>query len=250
MCYNSSAMNKKHFPLCVAVLTLLSQCVTQQVEEPPVAQCLPAEFCYLDEVVPGIRTDLKYAGNDNFVGRRIVGYSGCRALLRKDAALALKKADAALAKKGYGILVWDAYRPLSAMKDFYQWSQTSDNRMQTKFYPNITKRGIYEGRYIGENSEHTWGIALDLTLVDRKSGRLVDMGGHHDFLDPSSATASSAVTSKQSENRRFLRESMEQAGFENYDKEWWHYRLRDSRPWYAYDFQIIDHLLPTPDQAQ
>lgn len=237
---------KKIALLPLVALLLLAHCSPGPFVEPSRAACLPAEFCYIDEVVPHVRTELKYAGSDNFVGRPIAGYTGQRAMLRKDAAMALKKAAEELAGKGYGLLVWDAYRPACAMYDFRKWSRNRDNRMQARFYPNITKKGIYEGKYIGEISEHCWGIAVDITLVRLPSGKEVDMGGRHDFLDPSSATDSLEVSPRRRANRHILLEAMQHAGFENYSKEWWHYRLRDSKPWYVYNFALDDHLLPAP----
>ncbi len=229
----------KHQFSCVFAL-LLGSCTS--LPQGTSAPCLPRGWCYVDSVVPGVRVDLKYAGTDNFVGRPIMGYYGKRAILRRDAAEALGRAEAALNKQGYGILIWDAYRPTTAMKDFYAWSFTDDDRMRAKFYPNITKRGIYENRYIGTTSEHTWGIAVDITLVELASGREVDMGGHHDLLDPASATASTSIAPRQQANRQLLCKAMAQAGFRNYSKEWWHYFLKDSQPWAAYGFPLNDNL--------
>lgn len=203
---------------------------------------MPAEFCYLDEVAPAVRADLKYAGYDNFVGRPIDGYQGHRPLLRKDAARALARVQAALEKQGYGLLVWDAYRPARAMRDFRAWSRTADDHTKAEFYPNITKQGIYDGRYIGNTSEHSWGIAVDLTLISLATGEPVDMGGRHDLLDVSSATYSPLVSATARANRRRLHDAMRAAGFENYSKEWWHYRLSNSQPWYRYDFPVRDDL--------
>lgn len=230
--------------LCgIAAAVLLSGCTPEPYVEPEDARVMPDALCYVDEVVPGIRTELKYAGSDNFVGRPIAGYAGAsRAILRKDAALALKKASDALARDGYGLLIWDAYRPCCAMKDFKAWSKTSDARMKSRFFPSITKQSIYDDRYIGGISEHSWGIAVDITLFSLSSGKEVDMGGHHDFLDPSSATLSPSVTPAQRAHRMKLKSAMEAAGFSNYSKEWWHYRLKDSLPWYAYGFRLNDHL--------
>ncbi len=197
---------------------------------------LPAEFCYADEVVPLLRFDLKYAGYDNFVGRPIAGYVGKRPILRKDAAAALRRVAQELRPLGYGLLIWDAYRPARAMRDFRMWSLSEDDSSRSIFYPRITKQGIYAGHYIGNVSEHSWGIAVDISLYDLKNGKLVDMGGRHDFLDPSSATDSTEVSPVQRANRHKLRDAMRHAGFENYPKEWWHYRLSNSRPWYSYDF--------------
>lgn len=230
--------------LCAATLGLLAHCAptTATPAAGSIIYLMPPDFCYVDEVAPGIKTDLKYAGNDNFVGRPIDGYLGRRAILRRDAALALRRAADRLREQGYGLLVWDAYRPLRALRDFRAWSLTPDTSTKAEFYPNITKQGIYDGRYIGDSSEHTWGIALDLTLIHLATGKQVDMGGRHDLLDPSSATHSTSVTAAQRANRRLLCEAMTAAGFENYSKEWWHYRLSNSEPWAAYDFPVRDDL--------
>ncbi len=230
------------------LLFLLASCSPmQQAAHDAPAQCLPRGWCYVDTVVPDVRVDLKYAGNDNFVGRPITGYTGRRAILRRDAAEALARAAAELKTKGYGLLIWDAYRPTTAMRDFYLWSFTKDDRMRAKFYPNITKRGIYEGRYIGLTSEHTWGVALDLTLVHLASGKELDMGGHHDLLDVSSATNYEGITPRQQANRRLLCETMARAGFRNYSKEWWHYFLKDAGALSAYGFPLHDAL---PEYAE
>ncbi len=227
---------------CALVLSLAACSSVRQAAQDAPAQCLPKGWCYVDSVAPGVRVELKYAGADNFVGRPIAGYTGRRAILRRDAAEALARAAADLAPQGYGLLIWDAYRPTTAMKDFYSWSFTKDESMRAKFYPNITKRGIYEGRYIGLTSEHTWGVAVDITLVHLRDGSEVDMGGHHDLLDPSSATNYAGITPQQQANRRLLCETMARAGFRNYSKEWWHYFLRDSEPWAAYGFPLHDAL--------
>lgn len=229
---------------------LLSHCTGLPASPPAApAQCLPADFCYVDTVALAIRTELKYAGSDNFVGRPIAGYSGRRAILRRDAAEALARADALLAPQGYGLKIYDAYRPAGAMEDFYRWSKTDDERMKARFYPNITKRGIYEGRYIGTTSEHSWGIAVDITLTRRRDGKECDMGGHHDLLDPSSATDYPHLSEQQRANRQRLRRAMEAAGMRNYSAEWWHYYLHPTGTCYAYGFPLNDALPPSPRAA-
>ncbi len=229
----------------IAALGCLVQCAPVPSSGP--AGCLPANWCYVDDVAPSVRVDLKYTGNDNFVGRPIAGYTtGKRAILRRDAAEALARAEAILRPQGYGLLVWDAYRPAMAMKDFRAWSRTADDRMKQKFYPRITKQGIYDGKYIGDTSEHSWGIAVDITLVHLSDGREVDMGGHHDLLDVSSATTSPLITPEQRANRLILLQAMKKAGFRNYSKEWWHYFLANSAPHYTYSFPLDDHLPPYP----
>ncbi len=237
----------KYWPLALSVLAAaLPQCTHAPGAAPFASLSLPAEFCYLDTVAPAVRVDLKYSGSDNFVGRPIAGYSGKRAVLRRDTALALKKAADLLAKQGLGLLVWDAYRPACAMSDFRRWSRTPDDRMKARFYPNITKQGIYDGKYIGDISEHSWGIAVDVTLVDLRSGRELDMGGHHDLLDVSSATESPLVTPQQRANRLKLRDAMAAVGMKNYHTEWWHYFLADPGKLFSYNFELRDDLLSSP----
>lgn len=233
--------------LTIALACLFSQC--QPLPTPQAADIqvpvvyMPEGMCYLDEVAPLVRVDLKYCGNDNFVGRPIAGYTtGRRAILRKDTALALKKASEALAQEGLGLLVWDAYRPARALRDFYAWSQTSDDSTKAVFYPNITKREIYENRYIGLVSEHSWGVAVDLTIIDLKTGAELDMGGRHDLLDVTSATRSPLITEQQLKNRLKLRDCMAAVGMRNYSKEWWHYFLVEKGTCYNYDFPLNDHM--------
>lgn len=224
--------------LCAGVLICATNCVQQHDSVRPLAKrtVLPEEFCYVDDEVPQLRADLKYAGSDNFVGRSISGYIGKRPILRRDAAAALRHAADELRPLGYGLIIWDAYRPARAMRDFRAWSRTPDDSAQATFYPRLTKEGIYAGHYIGDISEHSWGIAVDISLYRLADGKLVDMGGRHDLLDPSSATDSTEVSPAQRANRYLLRDAMQRAGFENYPKEWWHYRLSNSRPWFSYDF--------------
>lgn len=227
-----------------AAACLLAACSAEKpllAPDAPVTQ-LPAAMCYLDSVVPHLRTELKYAGSDNFVGRPIRGYTGRRAILGRAAAARVREAARLLARQGYGLLVWDAYRPTSAMQDFFEWSRNADDRMREKFYPRLTKRQIYAQRYIGTMSEHSMGIAVDVTLYRLKDGREVDMGGHHDLLDAASALESPLVTPSQRANRLILHNAMLAAGMKGYDKEWWHYYMPGSGPFYLYGFPLDDSL--------
>lgn len=204
---------------------------------------MPRELCYLDEVAPTIKVDLKYCGYDNFVGRPIDGYTtGRRAILRKDAAAALAKAQKQLEAKGLGLLVWDAYRPHRALCDFYNWSMNDDDRTRAEFYPNISKRDIYDNKYIGLTSEHSWGVAVDITLIYLRTGKELDMGGRHDLLDASSATEYAGLTPQQQANRLLLRDTLASVGMKNYSKEWWHYYVSPLGICHQYDFPLDDTL--------
>lgn len=208
---------------------------------------MPAELCYLDEAIPGICVDLKYCGSDNFVGRPIAGYTtGNRAILRRDTAARLARVQQALEKKGLALKVWDAYRPHRAMEDFYTWSCTPDESMKATFYPNITKQGIYDNKYIRRRSEHSYGLAVDVTLIHLDSGEELDMGGRHDLLDESSATRYAGLTPEQQANRLLLAQAMANAGLRNYRKEWWHYFQKRDGTTTRYDFPLNDNLIPRP----
>ncbi len=84
---------------------------------------LPEGFVYADEIIPSIQQDLRYFGNNNFVGRPIHGYRANRAILTKSAALALRAVQEELNRFGLGLLVFDAYRPQQAVDDFVAWSK-------------------------------------------------------------------------------------------------------------------------------
>ena len=208
---------------------------------------MPARLCYLDEAIPGICVDLKYCGNDNFVGRPIAGYTtGHRAILRRDTADRLARAQQKLAQKGLALKVWDAYRPHRAMQDFYKWSRTPDETMKAEFYPHITKQGIYENKYISRTSDHSKGLAVDVTLIRLDTGEELDMGGRHDLLDESSATRYPGLTPEQQTNRLLLLQTMADVGMRNYRKEWWHYSLKTQEKATRYHFPLQDNLIHRP----
>lgn len=233
----------KHLRLILLLLPLLFCHCAQQKALMIYPGIMPDELCYLDEIAPDIKTDLKYCGYDNFTGRPIDGYTeGRRAILRKDAAEALARAQQMLKPQGLGLLVWDAYRPHRALRDFYNWSLNDDDHTRDRFYPNITKRGIYENKYIGLSSEHSWGVAVDITLINLRTGKELDMGGRHDLLDASSATVYAGLTPRQQRNRLLLRDTMEAVGMKNYSKEWWHYYVSSPGTCHQYDFPLNDQL--------
>ncbi len=212
------------------------------VEGPRQIANLPADFCYLDEYVPEVKVEMMYAGSDNFVGRPIDGYIGAtRAVLRRDAADALRAVAQEMQTKGYTILLKDAYRPHRALADIYRWSLTPDESMKQRYYPRISKAQIHSDKYIGKFSEHSLGIAVDITLLDSQTGQELDMGGPIDFLDPSSATRydGNLISETAKKNRAMLRATMRKHGFYNYKKEWWHYWLgQPKQPTLRYDFTL------------
>ena len=127
---------------------------------------IPEEFVYLDEAIPGIRIDLKYAGEDNFMGRPVIGYVSQRTVLTKPAAEALRGVQSDLKAFGLELLVFDTYRPQQAVDDFVAWPKDlSETRTRAKYYPNLGKEALFAEGYIAEKSGHTRGSMVDLTLV-------------------------------------------------------------------------------------
>lgn len=236
------------------LLMLLAAC-SQSPGKPafnqPCAEYMPQGFTYVDQVAPEIRTNLKYAGQDNFIGRPLEGYRGNRAILRTIAAEHLALVSRDLRKRGYGLLLYDAYRPHTAMIDIGNWGQDmSDQKMKARFYPGIDKKTIFGDNYVRGYSEHSRGVAVDATLIDLKTRRPLDMGGHHDLLDPISATASNQVTTAQKKRRQILLTSMAKFGFVNYAPEWWHYRYEPEPDQEAhFYFPVWDGMKPICEKS-
>ena len=159
-------------------------------------------FVYLDEFIPGIKWDAKYAGYDNFMGRPAKGYNANRIVIHEKAAEAMKKACAVFEKDGYTVFAFDAYRPVSAVEDFLMWMQTEgEEERKPIHYPNIDKRNMRSLGYIAGKSGHSRGSTIDLTLIRNDTGEFADMGGIFDFMDEISHTRCPLITKEQLENR-------------------------------------------------
>jgi zinc D-Ala-D-Ala dipeptidase len=189
------------------------------------AQDRPAFFVDATEVVPGLLTDMRYAGAHNFVGRRIDGYAAARCLLTKPAAGALAEVARDLAPRGLAIKVFDCYRPTRAVANFVRWARDlNDTAGKTEFYPHVDKGTLFQDGYISSRSGHSRGSSLDLTLVRTGDGEL-DMGTPFDFFSPLSWAAAGGVSAEAKANRAMLATAMRRRGFRPYAKEWWHFTL-------------------------
>ena len=223
------------------LLLMLLCCTAASAEEIPIpAHELPDGFCYVQEIIPDVIQDIRYAGTHNFVGEVIDGYEAPLAIMTEKAALRLKDAADEFREMGYRILIYDAYRPLMAVKHFLRWSKDADDlRMQEEFYPEYkNKTLLVEQGYIARNSSHTRGSALDLTLVDAE-GVPLDMGTCFDYFGKAAWHGAKGLTEEQQANRKLLKTVMEKHGFKPFDKEWWHYRLRgEPFPDTSFDFPV------------
>jgi D-alanyl-D-alanine dipeptidase len=176
---------------------------------------------------PAIRLDIRYATANNFLGRPV--YPEARALLQREAAAALLRAHRALREKGYGLLVFDAYRPWSVTKLF--WDETP--KAKRAFVAN-PRRG----------SKHNRGTAVDLTLYDLATGTEVQMPSAYDEFSarahPDYAGGSAAARAA----RDLLRAAMEREGFTVEPNEWWHYNWKDWRSYPILDLPLASAAAP------
>lgn len=203
---------------------------------------LPKGFVYVHDVIETVQYDIRYYGEDNFVGTRIDGYLAPVALLTEEAAAALKVAADILEEQGYYIKIYDAYRPQRAVDHFVRWAQdVGDTKMKAKYYPGLDKSQLFPLGYIAEKSGHSRGSVVDLTLVDMATGEELDMGSGFDFFGDISNHGTDLITPEQERNRNILRDAMVAAGFEIYPEEWWHYLLKDEPyPDTYFDFEVRD----------
>ncbi|HET7681237.1 MAG TPA: M15 family metallopeptidase [Xanthobacteraceae bacterium] len=185
----------------------------------------PPSFVDASTVVPGLVVDMRYFGEDNFVGRRIAGYQKPVCLLTIQAAQALAEVARDLEPRGLRLKVFDCYRPKRAVAHFMRWARAADDlKSKQVYYPDVEKKQLFAEGYIAARSGHSRGSTVDLTLVD-DSGEL-DMGTPFDFLSPRSNALDPAVSAQAHRHRMLLAAAMSKRGFRPYDKEWWHFSLQ------------------------
>lgn len=199
-------------------------------------------FAFVDELVPHVRWDAKYATWDNFTGKPVDGYRVNRIVGTRELCAALTQARDRAAALGFGILLWDGYRPQRAVDAFQRWAEEPeppDGGRKAIHHPAISRPEMFEKGYVATRSGHSRGSTVDLTLFDLASGDLLDMGGGHDLMDEISHHGANGVSGVATRNRSRLCSVMESCGFERYDSEWWHYSLIDeSFPDTYFDFPV------------
>ena len=188
----------------------------------------PSGFVLLADYVPQIVQEIRYYSTYNFIGDRIDGYEEPCALLTIEAARALKAVSSELIVQGYRLKLFDAYRPACAVKHFVLWGiEDQDIRMKPYFYPELEKQELFAKGYIAKQSSHSRGSAVDLTLLDMKSGKELDMGGPFDLFSERSHPDYRGISAEQYDNRMILRRAMLRNGFRPIDCEWWHFALNN-----------------------
>ncbi len=190
---------------------------------------LPDEFINLQKVDSTLQVELRYASSNNFMGRKVKGYTFQKAYGTKGLANALLKVQNKLAQQGLGLKIYDAYRPQRAVDNFVAWAeQTEDTLQKEKYYPKIAKKNLFQEGYIARKSGHSRGSTVDLTLIyieGPQKNKELDMGGSWDYFGERSHYAYTHISDAQKANRKRLRTLMIASGFKPYEKEWWHFTL-------------------------
>jgi len=184
----------------------------------------PPELVELVKLEPSIRLDVRYATADNFVGRPV--YAEPRVFLQKPAAEALVRVHRSLRGSGYGLVVFDGYRPWSVSKLF--WDAVSEDKRAFVADP-------------AQGSRHNRGCAVDLSLYRLDTGQAVAMPSDYDEMNEKAYPDYAGATSEAREMRGLLRKAMEAEGFSVYPTEWWHYDYRDWSQYGILDFPF-SHL--------
>jgi len=193
----------------------------------------PDGFVNVNQAIPTIKYEIRYASSENFIGRPINGYNAPLCYLTKESVHALQKVQHELQEKGLRLKVYDCYRPQRAVNDFVTWAKDlNDTKMKQTYYANVPKKELFRLGYIAAKSGHSRGSTIDLTIEG------LEMGTPYDFFDAHSHTNDKSITKTAQINRTFLKNVMQKNGFVNYPKEWWHYTLK-SEPFPTKYFNFV-----------
>lgn len=207
-------------------------------------------FVFLHRIEPKILQSPRYFEEENFTGRKVLGYETADILVTMPTAQALKKVQRELQQHGYRLVVYDGYRPQRAVNFFLEWSKNvSDQQAKSRYYPAVNKSDIFKLGYLAEKSGHSRGSTVDVSLIvtnqplhavilsskTLKDGThitflddgTVDMGSSFDLFDEVSHHDSPLIPQTATDMRNFLRTVMKKHGFKDYPKEWWHYTLEN-----------------------
>jgi len=202
---------KSNRKLCVfvALLALASFAIAQDPpkEAGPFREPDLVELVKLD---PTIRLDIRYATKNNFLGRPV--YKQARAFLQRPAAEALVRVNQKLRTQGFGLIVFDGYRPWSVTKAF--WDATPEDK---KIFVADPSKG----------SRHNRGCAIDLSMFELATGKIVQMPSEYDEMTERSHINYECGSPESKRLRSILKTAMEGEGFAVYEPEWWHYDYKD-----------------------
>ena len=206
-------MQTKTIPYSIKiVLTLVAFLSIALGQGPPVepGPFRKPDLVELTKLDPTIRLDIRYATKNNFLGKAV--YKQRRAFLQRPAAEALVRVNQTLRKQGYGLVVFDGYRPWAVTKVF--WDVTPPDK---KIFVADPSKG----------SRHNRGCAVDLSLFDLKTGELVKMPSEYDEMTERAHINYECARPEAKRLRELLRAAMSAEGFSVYEPEWWHYDYKD-----------------------
>ena len=187
----------------------------------------PSGFVLVSEMIPDVILDIRYHSTFNFLGERVDGYEEPVALLTREAAEALKTVSDEAVSLGYRLKIFDCYRPQMAVDHFIRWAEHHrDIAMKNYFYPEVNKEDLFDLGFVDSRSGHSRGSTVDLTLLDMRTQKEIDVGGTFDYFGQLSwAEHTDSITEEQAQNRAFLRSLMLSHGFKPLAEEWWHFTL-------------------------
>jgi D-alanyl-D-alanine dipeptidase len=159
---------------------------------------------------PTIKLDIRYATKNNFLGKPV--YKQARAFLQRPAAEALMRVNQKLRGQGFGLVVFDGYRPWTVTKAF--WDATPEDR---KIFVADPAKG----------SRHNRGCAVDLSMFELATGKTVQMPSEYDEMTERSHINYECGSPEAKHFRTILKSAMESEGFVVYEPEWWHYDYKD-----------------------
>ncbi len=194
--------------LCCAVVVCAQQ--TQPPQE--TGSFRQSELVELPKLDKTIKLDIRYATANNFLGRPV--YIEAHAFLQKPAAEALVRVNKRVRKQGYGLLVFDGYRPWAVTKIFWEITPTD----KKEFVADPAK-----------GSRHNRGCAVDLSLYELQTGRTVEMPSAYDEMTERAHIDYQGGPPEARRLRGLLRAAMAAEGFNVYAPEWWHYDYKDWR---------------------
>lgn len=176
---------------------------TKQVNDTPNLRLVE-----IKKYIPGIALDIRYATTNNFMHHRM--YTQARAFARLPVVEALKAVEADLKTRGLGLKIHDAYRPYSVTVKFYEMAH------DTNFVADPRK-----------GSRHNRGCAIDLTVIDLKTGKELNMPTGFDSFSIKASADYPDLPKGEIKNRELLKNVMQAHGFKVYRSEWWHYDFND-----------------------
>ncbi|MGE4232505.1 MAG: M15 family metallopeptidase [Bacteriovoracia bacterium] len=201
----------KHLGIILAIVVSFTACTKNiDIKGTDNMEPIDEKFVEIIKLDPSFVLDIRYATENNFTGQQV--YPIARCFLRESVAYKLVEVQRELRKKGYGLKIWDCYRPISVQQKF--WEIMPDERY-------VAKPVVENGKFI-DGSKHNRGAAVDLTLVDIK-GRELKMPTHYDDFSEKAHRDYKGNSKEVTKNMVILEQHMVMHGFEPLPTEWWHF---------------------------